>query len=150
MKFLIFQGEPKKSRVRANNMNKLNLSRRDFLKLASTGTLAFALKDLRLDEALAAPAIKFGRITWSGIPLYDAPNFNANKIHLFGADQVIEITSINENGEPGNPYNRVWYQVNGGDTPIQDGCNLWKRTIKSRNSIFLKKDRLGRSPSRSA
>ena len=94
-------------------MNKLNLSRRDFLKLASAGTLAFALKDLRPGHALAVPAVKFGRITWSGIPLYDAPNFNANKIHLFGADQIIEITSIDENGEPGNPHNSVWYQVNG-------------------------------------
>ncbi|MCI0553723.1 MAG: L,D-transpeptidase family protein [Anaerolineae bacterium] len=90
------------------------LSRRDFLKLASAGTLAFALKDLRLDRALAASStIKHGRITWSGIPLYDAPFFNANKIHHFGADQVIEITSIDENGEQGNPFNSVWYQVNG-------------------------------------
>lgn len=95
-------------------MNKSNVSRRDFLKLATTGSLAIALKDLHLDRPLYAPAaIKYGRVTWSGIPLYGSPHFNANKIDFFGADQVVEITSIDEKGEQGNPYNSVWYQVNG-------------------------------------
>ncbi len=90
------------------------ISRREFLKLASAGSLAFALGDLRLDRALAETTTpKQGRITWSGIPLYDDPAFNANKLHLFGADQVVDITSIDENGEEGNPYNRTWYQLNG-------------------------------------
>ena len=90
------------------------ISRREFLKLASAGSLAFALSDLRLDRALAETTPpKQGRITWSGIPLYDHPAFNANKIHLFGADQVVDITSIDDNGEEGNPYNRTWYQLNG-------------------------------------
>ncbi len=89
------------------------LSRRDFLKLVSTSSLAFVLSELRVDRALAAPSIKQGRLTFSGIPLYDAPTFKANKLHNFGADQVVEISSIDENGEEGNPYNSVWYQVNG-------------------------------------
>ena len=98
-------------------MLNLQISRREFLKLASAGTLAFALNDLRLDRALAAPAqIKQGRITWSGIPLYDAPAFQANQIHHFGADKVIEISGIEENGESGNPYNSVWYKVDNGYT----------------------------------
>ena len=93
------------------------ISRREFLKLAGAGTLAFALSDLRLDHALGAPAeIKQGRITWSGIPLYDAPAFQANQIHHFGADKVIEIIGIEENGEQGNPYNSVWYKVDNGYT----------------------------------
>ena len=69
------------------------ITRREFLKLVSTGTLAYALKDLRPGRALAAASPKQGRITWSGIPLYDAPNFNANKVHFFGNDQVVEITA---------------------------------------------------------
>ncbi len=89
------------------------LTRREFLKLASAGTLAFALKDLRADSVLAATVPKHGRITWSGIPLYDAPTFKANKLSVFRADEVLEITSIDENGEPGNPYNSAWYQING-------------------------------------
>ncbi len=89
------------------------LTRREFLKLASAGSLAFALKDLRLDRALAAPSITQGRMTISGVPLYDAPTFNANKIHHFNADQVVEITAVDERGEYGNPFNGVWYQANG-------------------------------------
>jgi hypothetical protein len=89
------------------------ISRRDFLKLASAGTLAFAMSDLRLERVLSASAIKQGRMISSGVPLFDAPAFNANKIHLFKQDEIVEITSINENGEPGNPFNSAWYQVNG-------------------------------------
>lgn len=92
------------------------ISRREFLKLASAGSLVFALHDLRLDHVLAATNIKQGRITWSGIPLYDAPAFQANQSHHFGADKVIEILGVEENGEPGNPYNSTWYKVEGGYT----------------------------------
>src|SRR5687767_13567134 len=93
------------------------LTRRDFLKLASTGSLAFALSELGLGRTFAAPAaIKQGRITWSGVPLCDAPTFNAKQIHHFGADKVIEISGIEENGEQGNPFNSTWYQVDGGYT----------------------------------
>ena len=88
------------------------LTRREFLKLVTSGTLAFALKDLRVDNALAGVVSRKGRITWSGIPLYDAPAFQANKIHFFGADQVVDITGVEENGEAGNPYNTAWYKVN--------------------------------------
>ena len=92
------------------------ISRREFLKLVSTGSLAFALRDLRLDRAFADTDIKHGRITWSGIPLYDAPTFQATQIHHFGADKVIEIAGVEENGEAGNPYNSVWYKVDNGYT----------------------------------
>jgi hypothetical protein len=88
------------------------LTRRDFLKLAGTGSLAFALSELRLERALAASPVKQGRITLSGIPLYDGPTFNANKLLYFGRDEVVDITSIDENGEQGNPFNSAWYQIN--------------------------------------
>jgi hypothetical protein len=92
------------------------ISRREFLKLVSTGSLAFALRDLRLDGFLQAASPTQGRITWSGVPLYDAPAFQANQVHLFGADKVVEIAGIEENGEPGygNPYNTLWYKVDNG------------------------------------
>src|SRR5215203_640800 len=89
------------------------LTRREFMKLLSAGTLAYALKDLRVDRAIAAPTLKQGRITYSGIPLYDGPSFLANKIDYFGNDKVVEITSIKEDGDEGNPYNKVWYGING-------------------------------------
>lgn len=87
------------------------LTRRDFLKLASAGTLAFALKDLRADRALAATSVTQGRVAFSGIPLYKEPTFKANQKYQFGKDEVIKITAVDENGEQGNPYNGVWYQV---------------------------------------
>src|SRR5437867_9255647 len=93
------------------------ISRREFLKLASAGSLAFALSDLRLEHALAAPTtIKQGRVTFSGTPLYDAPTFKANQIHLFGADSIVDVISIDENGEQGNPFNSTWYQLKDGYT----------------------------------
>ena len=94
------------------NMLHSQLSRRDFLKLATTGTLAFALSDLKLDRVFAAPAVVQGLMTFSGTPLYDAPTFQANKIHLFGKDQVVDVTGLEENGEQGNPFNTLWYRVN--------------------------------------
>jgi lipoprotein-anchoring transpeptidase ErfK/SrfK len=93
------------------------ISRREFLKLVSAGSLAFALKDLLIDRALAqSVTIKQGRITFSGMPLYDAPTFRANQIYNFGADKIIEVASIDENGEQGNPFNSTWYQVDQGYT----------------------------------
>jgi hypothetical protein len=93
------------------------ITRREFLKLASAGSLAFALGDLRLDRAVADSApIKQGRVTFSGTPLYDAPTFKANQIHNFGADKVVEIAAIDENGEQGNPFNSTWYQIDNGYT----------------------------------
>ena len=96
-------------------MNILNpqLTRRDFLKILTSGSLAFALKDLRLDRALAASAITQGRMTQTGLPLYDAPAFAANKLHIFRADEVVDVTAVVEQGEYGNPFNAAWYQVNG-------------------------------------
>ena len=92
------------------------LTRREFLKLAGSGSLAFALKDLRLDRAPAVPSVTHGRMTISGVPMFDAPTFKTNKIHNFRADEVVEITAVDENGEFGNPFNGVWYQVEGGFT----------------------------------
>jgi len=88
------------------------LSRREFLKLATTGSLAFALSDLKLDRALAASPVTQGLMTISGVPLYDAPTFKANTIFNFGKDKVVDVTGIEENGDEGNPFNTLWYQIN--------------------------------------
>ena len=88
------------------------LSRREFLKLATTGSLAFALSDLKLDRALATSPVTQGLMTISGVQLYDAPAFTANKLFNFGKDKVVDVTAIEENGDEGNPFNTVWYQIN--------------------------------------
>ncbi|MBL8077281.1 MAG: L,D-transpeptidase family protein [Anaerolineales bacterium] len=97
-------------------MNKpLNISRRDFLKLSASGALALVLSEMGIDRALAAPPASHGRITWSGIPLYDAPSFNAKQLHLFGVDQVYPLDAEVEGDEGyGNPFNKIWYQMDGG------------------------------------
>ena len=95
--------------------NNLKFSRRDFLKLSASGVLGLVLSEMGIGSALAAPPTSQGRITWSGIPLYDAPAFSANKISLFGMDQVINLTGQVE-GEEGNPFNKAWFQVEGGYT----------------------------------
>jgi hypothetical protein len=90
------------------------ISRREFLKLARAGLLASALSDLRLDQALAS-TVKQGRITWSGIPLYEAPTFKSKVIHNFRADEVVEILA-EESGDTGykNPFNNIWYKLTEG------------------------------------
>ena len=89
------------------------ITRREFLKLAVAGSLVYALKDLRLDRALAAAPVRHGCMTISGVPLYDAPAFTANKIHHFGKDEVVDVTAIEEEGDFGNDFNSTWYQING-------------------------------------
>ncbi len=96
-------------------MMNIPLSRRDFLKLSASGALAFVLAEMGLDRALAAPPASHGRITWSGIPLYNAPSFNAKKVSVFGIDQVVELKGDIE-GDEGNPYNNIWYKVEDGYT----------------------------------
>src|SRR3972149_3882289 len=115
------------------------LSRRDFLKLAASSALGLALSELRLDRAFAAPPASQGRVTWSGVPLYDAPSFKAKEIRVFGMDQVVAITAEMEGDEGyGNPYNKIWYQVDNG-IPIRAGSNLWKLVSRKRFLIFLRR-----------
>ena len=94
------------------------VSRREFLKFATSGSLAFALSDLKLDHLLAVSPVPQGLMTISGIPLYDAPSLIANKIGNFGKDQVVDVTGMIEDGDLGygNPYNSLWYQINEGYT----------------------------------
>ncbi|MBI5353481.1 MAG: L,D-transpeptidase [Chloroflexi bacterium] len=93
------------------------LSRRDFLKLSASSALVFVLSEMGIDRALAAPPTSQGRIIWSGVPLYDAPNLSAKQLHLFGIDKVVELKSVVE-GEAGygNPFNKAWFELDGGYT----------------------------------
>ena len=94
---------------------KPNLSRRDFLKLSASGALGFVLAEMGFDRALAAPPTSQGRIIWSGVPLYDAPTFNAKEIMRYGIDVVVELLNEVEGDEGyGNPFNKTWYQIDDG------------------------------------
>jgi hypothetical protein len=100
-----------------NNMTNPQLSRRDFLKLSASGAFALVLSEMGIERALAAPPASQGRVTWSGIPRYDAPSLNANKIDLFGIDQVVDLKgAVDGDFGYGNPFNKTWYQLDGGYT----------------------------------
>jgi TctA family transporter len=96
-------------------MTNLQISRRDFLKLSASGVLGLVLSEMGIDLALAAPSASQGRVTWSGVPLYDTPSFKAKKIHLLGLDQVVNLKAEVE-GDEGNPFNKAWYKVDNGYT----------------------------------
>lgn len=102
----------------------LSFSRRDFLKASSAGLLGLFLADLRLDRAfakhpeqsewIAAKTAKQGRMTLSGVELFSEPSFNAKRLHLFGRDEIVEITGKSEGDKGyGNPFNSTWYQISG-------------------------------------
>jgi hypothetical protein len=92
-------------------MMNLPFSRRDFLKVSAAGMLGAWLADLGLDRALAA-SLTQGRMTLSGIGLYSDPSIKSKKLHSFGRDEVVSLTG-EVDGDPGNPYNRTWFQING-------------------------------------
>ncbi len=99
-------------------MNPLKtLTRRDFFKLSSAGALGILLNELRFDEALALQSSvpTQGRMTLSGIKLYDSPSFNAKVLHAFGKDEVVNIAE-QVDGDEGNPYNKNWYRIDNGYT----------------------------------
>ncbi len=73
--------------------------------------LGALLAEAGLGRALAAPMSQ-GRMTLSGLGLYDDPAFAANKTHVFGRDEVVDITG-EVDGDAGNPFNSRWFQVNG-------------------------------------
>jgi len=92
-------------------MHQPPFSRRDFLKVSAAGMLSALLAEAGIDRALAAPSTQ-GRMTLSGIGLYKEPAFKAAKLHAYGRDEIVSITS-EVTGEAGNPFNTRWYELNG-------------------------------------
>lgn len=93
----------------------LRFSRRDFLKASSAGLLGLFLADIGLDRVFAAEAPEQGRITVSGVNLYNEPFFNAKKIYTFSRDEIVDINGESDGDKGyGNPFNSTWYLVNNG------------------------------------
>lgn len=90
------------------------LSRRDFLKLSAAGALGFALSELKLDRALAAPPTSQGLAVFSGVPVYDAPSIRANQLDALRKDEVIELKAETQGDYSDNPNNTIWYEIEGG------------------------------------
>src|SRR5512140_1501984 len=93
-------------------MTDLSFTRRDFLKLSAAGLLGGLLSEIGLDRALAAGGPSLGRMTLSGIGLYEEPRFKAKKLKVFGRDEIVQISG-SVSGDAGSNFNRTWYQLNG-------------------------------------
>lgn len=93
------------------------LSRRDFLKLTASGVLGFALAELGIDFASAAPPATQGLSLFSGIQIYDEPFLNANKVDLLRKDEVIELLGEAQGDQFDNQFNTTWYQIDRGFVP---------------------------------
>ncbi len=89
-----------------------SISRRDFLRISKFGALSLGLDLFNLDHLRPAPPASHGRIIKSGIAMFAEPKFKANQTHVFGRDEVVQL-SAEVDGDEGNPFNKVWYQVNG-------------------------------------
>jgi lipoprotein-anchoring transpeptidase ErfK/SrfK len=91
----------------------LSFSRRDFLKASGAGLLGLFLADLRLERVFAVETPKQGRITLSGVELYNEPFYNAKKLDIFGRDAVVNISGETDGDTGyGNPFNSKWYFIN--------------------------------------
>lgn len=90
------------------------LTRRDFLKLTASGALGLVLSELGLNHAFAAPPASKGLALFSGVPIYDAPKVNANKVDLIGKDKVVDLLDEVQGEYFDNIHNTTWYVVDGG------------------------------------
>lgn len=90
------------------------LSRRDFLKITASGALGLVLSELGMNRAFAAPPSSKGLALFSGVPIYDAPAVNAATLELLGKDKVIDLLEEVQGEYFDNPYNTIWYRVDGG------------------------------------
>jgi lipoprotein-anchoring transpeptidase ErfK/SrfK len=95
-------------------MSKVNLSRRDFLKLSSYGLMGMYLPDLASylpaqDDFENLQARVIERMLWA----YDEPNPKAKRTKLYWHDLILPImnTTVSEDE---SAYNRIWYQVDNG------------------------------------
>lgn len=87
------------------------LSRREVLKLGAAGLLAGLLTEIGLIPAGASelPVSKQGRMVYSGIKLFEAPDARAKVARLAKRDEVFDIAAETTGGSPGD-YNRLWYR----------------------------------------
>ena len=95
-------------------MSRLDLSRREFLKLSGYGLMgmvlpAVSLSHLRYDDFSNLQGRILERTVWS----YEVPDFQSTRRKLYWHDLVLPIknTAISEDEDS---YNRVWYELEEG------------------------------------
>jgi lipoprotein-anchoring transpeptidase ErfK/SrfK len=100
-------------------MDLREITRRDFLKLASAGLLTSLLSKLDFSPAFAEagasrPAALLGdqqgRVTAATLNVYDAPSEKAGFVNSYWRDTVLPILGV-ALGDDETAHNRIWYQV---------------------------------------
>jgi len=86
-------------------------SRRDFLKLLSTGMAGIVLRPEK--NKLLMPQIIFGRVTSETLSVYEKPSDKSRIMFQRFRDDILNIYQEIESAE-GPAYNPIWYRVWGG------------------------------------
>lgn len=90
------------------------ISRREFLKLAGSTTLAALFlvfgRDPVYSQNGSGTNPSMGRVTEKSVVVYDRPSFEGKIVRYYWQDLVFPITGVTIGDNP--DYNRFWYEIN--------------------------------------
>lgn len=89
------------------------ISPRLFERITASGALGLVFRQSDQWCLCRSPTSK-GLALFSGVPIYDAPAANANKIDSIGKDKVIDLLGEVQGDYFDNVHNTTWYVVDGG------------------------------------
>jgi lipoprotein-anchoring transpeptidase ErfK/SrfK len=123
-------------------MSKAILSRRDFLKLSSSGLMGIFLPELtslfpQQDDFANLQARIIDRTVWS----FDEPNANSKRAKLYWHDLVVPITNTTISDDE-SAHNRVWYELEEGGYAYSGGIQP-VRTILNKPADIPARGALG-------
>ncbi len=88
----------------------IDISRRDFLKLAGFGLIGSLLPFGAALPAAAQSSGQLGRVLENTVPLFDLPSLHGKQVSTVLKDHLYAITDVTA-GDASVPYNRIWYQL---------------------------------------
>ncbi len=111
--------------------DKHRFSRRDFLKLSASALGVSLFSTLNLPSVAAAKfPSTLGRVCWSKVTVYDAPDETGTALSTRKFDEILAIENLVRSPNM-SAYNRAWYQLreggfvySGGIQPVQDSLNM--------------------------
>ena len=105
----------------------INLSRRDFLKIACLGLAGYFSP--RPKMGLGSILEHQGRVIYPTINIFEEPSLNSRQIKEYWKDLVLPITDVTV-GDLEPDYNRIWYRIgeegyahSGGIQPVKTQLN---------------------------
>ncbi len=107
--------------------NTKEISRRDFLKIASLGMASIYFPQLKYQ--IEYPVEQQGRVIYPTILIFDEPSLYSKKLKEYWKDLVLPITEVTI-GDIEPSYNRIWYRIgeegythSGGIQPVRTQLN---------------------------